>query len=105
MTPRDPNPDPDSAAALGPGDSSDSGSDTIGTPADVPDSDAVASGSGEGLDAGGERADPDDDPRVSIDDGPEGVDRVVGPDEAGLGGGLDQAEEARLRGDGKPVRR
>ena len=25
-----------------------------------------------------------------------GTDRVVGPDEAGLGGGLDQAEEARL---------
>jgi hypothetical protein len=25
-----------------------------------------------------------------------GFDRVIGPDEAGLGGGLDQAEEARL---------
>ena len=25
-----------------------------------------------------------------------GFDRVVGPDEAGLGGGLDQAEEAQL---------
>jgi hypothetical protein len=28
--------------------------------------------------------------------GDTGFDRVVGPDEAGLGGGLDQAEEARL---------
>lgn len=28
--------------------------------------------------------------------GDTGFDRIVGPDEAGLGGGLDQAEEARL---------
>jgi hypothetical protein len=28
--------------------------------------------------------------------GDTGFDRVIGPDEAGLGGGLDQAEEARL---------
>lgn len=28
--------------------------------------------------------------------GDTGFDRVVGPEEAGLGGGLDQAEEARL---------
>jgi hypothetical protein len=28
--------------------------------------------------------------------GDTGFDRIIGPDEAGLGGGLDQAEEARL---------
>jgi hypothetical protein len=77
-------------SALGPGDSSDSGSDLAGV---------------RGLDdketeselAGGESvADSDD----------VAPDRIVGADEAGLGGGLDEAEEARygitdeeLRGD------
>lgn len=38
---------------------------------------------------------------TDTDAGGTGVDRVIGPEEAGLGGGLDQAEEARLR---KPKR-
>jgi hypothetical protein len=57
------------ARALGPGDSSDSGSDVVGQAAD---------------------------PEVRAD-ADIGTDRVVGPAEAGLGGGLDQAEDARRR--------
>jgi hypothetical protein len=48
-------------------------------------------GTGEHLTAGKEP-----DVRVAGDIAP---DRVVGPEEAGLGGGLDEAEEARLEGD------
>jgi hypothetical protein len=99
--------------ALGPSDSSDSGSDLQGvgggaahrpggiTPtgraigdADL-DSDSDAQGTGERTMAGRDSEVPDD---HDI-----GVDRVVGADEAGLGGGLDQAEEAwtgRLDDDG-----
>lgn len=55
--------------ALGPGDTSDSGSDIAGESLDVEEE---ATGS-------------DRD-----------TDRIVGADEAGLGGGLDQAEEAQL---------
>lgn len=106
--------------SLGPSDSSDSGSDMAG-PGLVDDdglgldrgtnqdseagrynaADAGASvgdlnlddnsdrnGTGEHLTAG-----KDPDIRTNSD---RGADRVVGPDEAGLGGGLDQAEEARL---------
>ena len=106
--------------SLGPSDSSDSGSDMAG-PGLVDDdalgldrgtnqdneagrynvADAGASvgdlnmddnsdryGTGEHLTAG-----KDPDIRMNAD---RGADRVVGPDEAGLGGGLDQAEEARL---------
>jgi hypothetical protein len=107
-------------ASLGPSDSSDSGSDLIGpglmddellgldrgTTEDsegghLAGSDAGASigdlgaddssdsvGTGEHLTAGKEPA-----IRIGADIAP---DRVVGPEEAGLGGGLDQAEEARL---------
>lgn len=55
--------------ALGPGDTSDSGSDIVGASPDV-----------EEESTGNDRD----------------TDRIVGADEAGLGGGLDQAEEARL---------
>jgi len=47
------------------------------------DSDTDRRGTGERLSAGKE-------PRMRVD-----ADRVVGPEEAGLGGGLDQAEEAQ----------
>ena len=65
--------------SLGPGDSSDSGSDMAGTHIEDDETESEI--------AGGERLPGDDD--VSPD-------RVVGADEAGLGGGLDEAEEARL---------
>jgi len=77
--------------SLGPSDSSDSGSD-------MPNATTTR---GEGMDADsdrhrtGERAGPGKHPpRPGAD---RDTDRVVGPDEAGLGGGLDQAEEARGR--------
>ena len=66
--------------SLGPGDSSDSGSDLAGR--DIPDDETPESEL-----AGGE------DLTEATDVGP---DRVVEADEAGLGGGLDQAEEAQL---------
>jgi hypothetical protein len=70
--------------SIGPSDSSDAGSDLAGL--DLND-DTDREGTGERLSAGDEsgarRADSDI-----------GFDRVVGSDEAGLGGGLDQAEEA-----------
>lgn len=80
---------------LGPSDSSDSGSDMPNTPATQR----------EGMDADsdrhrtGERAGPGNRPPDPGSD--RGTDRVVGADEAGLGGGLDEAEEARK----KPRRR
>ena len=84
--------------SIGPSDSSDSGSDLAGLEPlgddelgdDVMDMDdsSDAQGSGERLTAGDEP-----DVRIGSDIG---LDRVVGPEEAGLGGGLDQAEEAQL---------
>ena len=74
--------------ALGPSDSSDSGSDMPNAP----------NTRGEGLDADsdrhrtGERAGPGNRPPRPGQD--RDADRVVGADEAGLGGGLDEAEEA-----------
>ena len=65
--------------SLGPGDSSDSGSDLAGRDVDDDDTESEI--------AGGEQH------ANSSDVAP---DRVVDADEAGLGGGLDQAEEARL---------
>lgn len=59
--------------ALGPGDSSDSGSDM---PASTPDTDSDSSGTGDRADVEGEA----DGPRV----GDISTDRVVGEDEAGL---------------------
>ena len=70
---------------LGPSDSSDSGSDM---PGHGGDDDSDRHGTGERMAAGRDkrlRADADRD-----------ADRVVGAAEAGLGDGLDQAEEARL---------
>ena len=107
--------------ALGPSDSSDTGSDIVGGPgllddetidldrgtnedseggrlsgtdagADLGDvdldSDTDASGTGERITAG-------KDPHAGVSD-ERGFDRVVSADEAGLGAGLDQAEEAQL---------
>jgi hypothetical protein len=66
--------------SLGPGDSSDSGSDMAGR--EISEDETT-----EGEIAGGE------DVTEATDVGP---DRVVNADEAGLGDGLDQAEEAQL---------
>lgn len=71
--------------ALGPSDSSDTGADMagIGPLDDTSDRD----GTGERMTVGNERVRADSDI---------GTDRVVGPEEAGLGGGPDEAEEAQL---------
>jgi hypothetical protein len=88
--------------SIGPSDSSDSGSDLIGPgmrgddarvgldPVMNEDADGTSDRSGTG-----ERLAADDDAgaQVAADIAP---DRVVGAEEAGLGGGLDQAEEAQL---------
>jgi hypothetical protein len=82
-------------SSLGPSDSSDSGSDMKGPgPRLNLDDNSDRGGTGEGLAAG-------KDPDVRVNQDRE-ADRVVGPGEAGLGGGLDQAEEAQLK---KPRRR
>lgn len=71
--------------SLGPSDTSDSGSDMAGPGLD---SDSDSAGTGEHMTSG---KDP------SIEEGGDiGTDRIVEAGEAGLGGGLDQAEEARL---------
>jgi hypothetical protein len=84
---------PKDTRSLGPSDSSDSGSDmahNVGR--DLGDSDLDAGsdrhGTGEHLTAGKE-------PRMHVNEDRD-TDRVVGPEEAGLGDGLDQAEEARV---------
>ena len=69
----------------GPSDSSDSGSDLAGTGAPELRDDSDRHGTGE--------APSIDDVRMNAD---VDVDRVVNADQAGLGGGLDQAEEAQL---------
>lgn len=78
--------------SIGPSDSSDSGSDLMGTGANLGDLGAEESsdrnGTGERLSADAEAG-----IRVADDIAP---DRIVTAEEAGLGGGLDQAEEARL---------
>ena len=79
--------------SLGPSDSSDSGSDVAAPGTDRYlgdlglDSDSDSVGTGEHLGAGAEP-----DVRLNSD---RQVDRVVGEKEAGVGHGLDQAEEAR----------
>jgi hypothetical protein len=75
---------PSEPHSIGPSDSSDSGSDLIGIAHSDDTSDR--NGTGERTDVENDRGDPED-----ID-----LDRVVGEREAGLGGGLDQAEEAQL---------
>jgi hypothetical protein len=74
------------APPIGPSDSSDSGSDLAGL--DDLDSDDISdrNGTGEAV-----SIDPDIRPGGDI-----AADRIVGAEEAGLGGGLDQAEEAQL---------
>jgi hypothetical protein len=75
------------ARSVGRSDSSDSGSDLIGD--GNPDDDTSdRAGTGERL-----SADPSEDVRPDADIG---FDRIVSEPEAGLGGGLDQAEEAQL---------
>ena len=79
-------------ASLGPSDSSDSGSDLA-----APGTDALIGDLG--MDAAtdrvgtGERVAAGKEPDVRVD-GDRDIDQVVGEDEAGLGDGLDQAEEA-----------
>lgn len=72
--------------SIGPSDSSDAGSDLAGL--DLNEDDTTdREGTGERPSVGDEGS--------RGTDGDIGFDRVVGPEEAGLGGGLDQAEEAR----------
>ena len=75
------------AHSIGRSDSSDSGSDLVGDGGPENDT-SDRSGTGERP-----SADPMGDTRANADIG---FDRIVGESEAGLGGGLDQAEEARL---------
>lgn len=70
--------------SIGPSDSSDAGSDLAGLDRN---DDTDREGTGERLGA-------DDESEIRSADSDIGFDRVVGPEEAGLGGGLDQAEEA-----------
>ena len=70
---------------VGPSDSSDSASDLIGTGLD---GSSDRQGTGERATAGEVRTMPCDSDLTP--------DRIVGESEAGLGGGLDQAEEAQL---------
>lgn len=130
--------------SLGPSDSSDSGSDLAGPGLIDDDMLNLDRGTNEDSEAGrddiadagasigdvgmesdsdrygtGERSSAGKEPSTRMD-GDYDTDRVVGPDEAGLGGGLDQAEEAQLgitdeelakvgsnsgSGDGPPLKR
>jgi hypothetical protein len=72
--------------SFGPSDSSDAGSDLAGLDQD---DDSDRAGTGERLSAEDESGSP-------TADGDIGFDRVVTSEDAGLGGGLDQAEEARM---------
>jgi hypothetical protein len=73
--------------SLGPSDSSDTGSDMVGTKAAL-DSTSDRHGTGERATVGTE---------FEVNTGADiSADRVIESDEAGLGGGLDQAEEAQL---------
>jgi hypothetical protein len=69
--------------ALGPSDSSDTGADMVGQ--GPLDDTSDRNHTGEGMGPGNERVHADHDI---------GTDRIVGPEEAGLGDGLDEAEEA-----------
>jgi len=72
-------------AKIGPSDTSDTIADRPGEL--LSDTDAEYTG---------ERANPGIDPHAELHEAEYGVDRVVGPADAGLGGGLDEAEEAQL---------
>jgi hypothetical protein len=71
--------------SLGPSDSSDTGADVIGT--------GLALDSTTDRNGTGERASVEIEPDQELD---LAADRIVTAEEAGLGGGLDQAEEAQL---------
>jgi hypothetical protein len=73
--------------SLGPSDSSDTGADMIGSGAPL-DSTSDRHGTGERASAEDE-SDAESDADVAAD-------RIITADDAGLGGGLDQAEEAQL---------
>jgi hypothetical protein len=73
-----------SSSSFGPSDSSDTGADTAGEDADDNTSDRNGTG---------ERVDLESD---VLPDADLGADRIVDAEEAGLGSGLDQAEEALL---------
>jgi len=75
---------------IGPSDSSDDYADRP----NEPDTDTDSGGTGESITVGR-------DPRSELHD-ETAPDRIVGEGEAGLGGGLDQAEEARLKPRKKP---
>lgn len=86
--------------SLGPSDSSDSGSDLAGIGPDSDDELHSGNNGGAHRDGSdrygtGERRSARKDTAASVASDID-VDRVVGSDEAGLGGGLDQAEEAQL---------
>jgi hypothetical protein len=72
-------------ARIGPSDTSDTIADRPGEL--LSDTDAEYTG---------ERANPGIAPHAELHEAEYGVDRVVGPADAGLGGGLDEAEEAQL---------
>ena len=74
--------------ALGPSDSSDTGADMVGQ--GPLDDTSDRNHTGEGLSAGNERIRPGHDI---------GTDRVVGPEEAGLGDGGDESEDAQRQKD------
>jgi hypothetical protein len=105
--------------SLGPSDSSDSGSDMTGPGLVDDDALGLDRGTNQDIEAGaddvadsgpsigdlgmddnsdrygtGEHLTAGKDPRIRTD-ADRGTDRIVGADEAGLGGGLDQAEEAQ----------
>lgn len=86
-TPRPPGHD---TGSLGPSDLSDTGSDSLGPTGLDP---AILAEDG---DSTGTGVDPSPIAHDADDAADIGFDRVVGADEAGLGGGLDQAEEGRL---------
>jgi hypothetical protein len=71
-------------ASVGPSDSSDTGADSLG--AEGGDSTSDRNGTGERV-----SLESDVEPDADI-----AADRIVSAEEAGLGGGLDQAEEAQL---------
>jgi hypothetical protein len=112
--------------SLGPSDSSDSGSDMKGPGLVDPDRLHLDRGTSEDIEAGsmgdrdagtslhdlnlddnsdkggtGEALTAGKDPKVRVNQDRD-ADRVVGADEAGLGGGLDEAEEARLKTPRRP---
>lgn len=91
---------PNDTPSLGPSDSSDSGSDLAGVGPDiddelVPDENSRARSDESDRYGTGERRSARKDTAAAAASDID-VDRVVGPAEAGLGGGLDQAEEAQL---------